>query len=75
LTQAAWNDKPSWYLIAGADRMIDPRLQREFAKGIGARATTLPTSHVPFLVEPRKTAKVILSAVDEVTHAHGTTKH
>jgi pimeloyl-ACP methyl ester carboxylesterase len=33
---AAWHSIPSWYAISGADRMIDPALQRDEASRIGA---------------------------------------
>ncbi len=32
----AWHSLPSWYAISGADRMIDPVLQRAMAQRIGA---------------------------------------
>ena len=32
----AWHALPSWYAISGADRMIDPALQRAMAQRIGA---------------------------------------
>jgi len=34
---AAWHSIPSWFAISGADRMIDPALQRAEASRIGAR--------------------------------------
>jgi len=32
----AWHSLPSWYAVSGADRMIDPALQRAMAQKIGA---------------------------------------
>jgi pimeloyl-ACP methyl ester carboxylesterase len=32
----AWHTLPSWYAISGADRMVDPALQRATAQRIGA---------------------------------------
>ena len=32
----AWDTLPSWYAVSGADRMIDPALQRAMAQKIGA---------------------------------------
>lgn len=32
----AWHTLPTWYAVSGADRMIDPALQRAMAKRIGA---------------------------------------
>jgi pimeloyl-ACP methyl ester carboxylesterase len=34
---AAWHTLPTWYAVSGADRMIDPALQRAMAARMGAR--------------------------------------
>lgn len=60
---AAWRSKPSWYVVATADHMIQPQHERDMAKRIGARVTELPTSHVPQQSQPAKVADVILQAV------------
>lgn len=60
---AAWKTKPSWYLVAGNDHMIQPALQRDFAKQIGARVSEVKTSHVPQQSAPAQVAAVILDAV------------
>ena len=57
-----WRDKPTWYIVAAADRMINPDAQRALAERIGATTVTLPTSHVPMLSQPRQVAEVILAA-------------
>jgi pimeloyl-ACP methyl ester carboxylesterase len=62
-TVAAWKNHPSWYIVSKNDRMIQPDLERRFAKTIGARTTELPTSHVPQQSRPEDVAKVILEAV------------
>jgi pimeloyl-ACP methyl ester carboxylesterase len=67
LTDAAWRTKPTWYLVASEDRMINPELERAFAAKMGATVTTLKTSHVPFLSMPRETAAVILAAAASLT--------
>jgi pimeloyl-ACP methyl ester carboxylesterase len=36
----AWHTVPSWYAISGADRMIDPALQKFMAHRIGATTVT-----------------------------------
>src|SRR5207245_9325494 len=58
----AWKIKPSWFIVAEMDRMIQPELQRAMAKKIGASMTALPTSHVPMLSRPKEVAAVILAA-------------
>lgn len=63
VTEAAWHDLPSWYLVTGHDRMIAPDLQREMARRIGARVTEVAASHVPFASRPKETTAVILEAV------------
>lgn len=63
VSTAAWKTKASWYVVATADHMIQPDLQREMAKKIGARITALNTSHVPHQSQPAKVAQVILDAV------------
>ncbi|WP_137805140.1 alpha/beta hydrolase [Pseudomonas sp. G(2018)] len=60
---AAWKGKPSWYVVAREDHMIQPDLQRAFAKKIGAQVTELETSHVPQQSRPSDVAKVIIQAV------------
>ena len=62
VTVAAWTTKPSWYIVAANDRMIDPGAQRALAKKIGATTVELPTSHVPMASSPDEVAKVIIEA-------------
>jgi hypothetical protein len=33
---AAWHNLPAWYAVSGADRMIDPALERAMAARMGA---------------------------------------
>jgi pimeloyl-ACP methyl ester carboxylesterase len=66
-TVAAWQGRPSWYIVAANDHMIAPDLERAFAKKIGATTTTLPTSHVPQQSRPADVAAVILEAVAATT--------
>ncbi|MYM36412.1 alpha/beta fold hydrolase [Duganella sp. FT94W] len=61
-TVAAWKNKANYYIVADKDRMIDPELQRAFAKKLNAVTTTLPTSHVPMVSQPAKVAEVIIAA-------------
>lgn len=60
---AAWKQKPSWYLLAEADRMIAPELQRDTAAAIKAKLSRVNSSHVPQQSQPAKVAAVILDAV------------
>ena len=60
---AAWTQKPSWYLVTEDDRMIVPELQRSLAKKIGAKTSSVASSHVPQQSQPAAVAAVILDAV------------
>jgi pimeloyl-ACP methyl ester carboxylesterase len=62
VTVAAWTNKPSWYIVSAKDRMIHPDAQRTLAKKIGAQTTTLQTSHVPMVSDPKAVAEVIEAA-------------
>jgi pimeloyl-ACP methyl ester carboxylesterase len=66
LTSAAWQTKPSWYIVAEQDRMIDPAAQRDAAKKIKATVTALPTSHVPMVSQPKAVADVIIAAANSI---------
>jgi pimeloyl-ACP methyl ester carboxylesterase len=64
-TAAAWKGKPSWYVVAKEDRMIQPDLQRAFARKIGAKVSEIEASHVPQQSRPADVAKVIIQAVQK----------
>jgi pimeloyl-ACP methyl ester carboxylesterase len=69
LTNAAWQTKPAWYIVAQQDRMINPEYQRAMAKKLKARVTELDTSHVPMAAMPEDVADVILDAMDSWAEA------
>lgn len=58
----AWTSIPSWYLVASQDRAIPPMTQRFMAERAGAQTTTVASSHVPHISQPRATTQVILEA-------------
>jgi pimeloyl-ACP methyl ester carboxylesterase len=62
VANAAWKTKPTWYIVAGNDRMIQPDLERKFAKTMNAKTITLPSSHVAMLSHPTEVAKLIIEA-------------
>jgi len=64
VTVAAWTNKPSWYIVAANDRMIDPDAQRALAKKIKATTIVLPTSHVPMSSAPDAVADAIGKAAE-----------
>lgn len=59
VSRAAWRSKPSWAVIATADRAIDPKLLRRTAERIGATIYEVQASHVPFLTQPKAVADAI----------------
>jgi pimeloyl-ACP methyl ester carboxylesterase len=59
VTEPAWSSKPSWYLVAQDDLMIDPRLQRSMAAHIGATTVEAPGSHSVYISQPQATADLI----------------
>jgi len=62
VANAAWKTKPTFYVVAANDRMIQPDLERKFAKTMNAKTITLPSSHVPMLSHPSEVAKLIIEA-------------
>ncbi|MGQ9368473.1 alpha/beta fold hydrolase [Azospirillum sp. A39] len=62
VTAAAWESKPSWYVVATRDRMLPPAFLRDTAKRIGARTVEVDSGHVPHASQPRAVAAVIVEA-------------
>jgi pimeloyl-ACP methyl ester carboxylesterase len=63
---AAWKDKPSYGIVAGADRTINPDLERWMYKRAGAKVTEVAgSSHVVMLSHPDKVVAVIEEAAGE----------
>src|SRR5215510_7076655 len=58
----AWKSKPSWFLIAEEDRMINPQTQHFMAKRMGATTRSLPVDHTPLLSAPQKVVDIIMEA-------------
>ncbi|MEU9332867.1 alpha/beta hydrolase [Streptomyces sp. NPDC048290] len=62
VTEAAWHTSPSWYLVAGDDRMIPPPVQRVMAERAGATVTEVPGSHAVYVSRPEAVAEIIKQA-------------
>jgi len=63
LTAAAWRTRPSWAIVAGADRIINPELERWYYARAGSRTTELDgASHSVYESRPREVAAVIEDA-------------
>lgn len=61
----AWKTKPTWYLIAEEDRMINPKTQRFMAERMGAKLRPHPVDHTPMYADPNVVIDVILEAAHE----------
>ena len=59
---AAWQNLPSWYVLAESDQMIDPNLQVAMSSRIGAHVTRVKSSHSVMLSHPDLVASVIIEA-------------
>jgi pimeloyl-ACP methyl ester carboxylesterase len=59
----AWKTKPSWYLVAEDDRMINPATQRFLAERMGAQIRQANVDHAPLVTAPELVVEVILQAV------------
>src|SRR5271167_2595278 len=49
----AWKLKPTWYLIAEEDRMINPKTQRFMAERMGAKIRAHRVDHTPMYADPK----------------------
>jgi pimeloyl-ACP methyl ester carboxylesterase len=66
LTAAAYESKPSWYVVAKRDGMIPPPAEKAMAAAIKATVTELDGSHVIMLSKPQEVADVIFAAATAV---------
>jgi pimeloyl-ACP methyl ester carboxylesterase len=62
VTTPAWKSKPSWYMVATADRSINPDQERMMAKRANAKTIEVNSSHVAYISHPKETAKLIEEA-------------
>ena len=62
----AWKNKPSGYIVAAQDGMINPDLQRFKAKLIKANTLELVSSHVPMVSQPNKVADFIVGTAQKL---------
>jgi pimeloyl-ACP methyl ester carboxylesterase len=59
---AAWRTTPSWFVVAQNDNVINPDLERFYAKRMGAKTIEIKSSHVVFMSHPKEVVTVIESA-------------
>jgi len=57
-----WKSKPSWYLVAEEDRMINPKTQQFMSDRMHATVRSHPVDHTPMYSAPDLVVDVILEA-------------
>ena len=63
ITVAAWRTKPSWMLVAGSDRTINPELERWYAARAKGHKLEIPgASHVVYISHAKEVAAFIEDA-------------
>jgi pimeloyl-ACP methyl ester carboxylesterase len=63
ITAAAWRSKPSWMLVAGKDRAINPDLERWYAERAKSHKVEVPgASHAVYISRPKEVAALIEEA-------------
>jgi pimeloyl-ACP methyl ester carboxylesterase len=68
VTTPAWRSKPSWMIVAGSDRVINPDLERWYAARAKSHTTELAgASHSVYESRPTEVAAVIEKAAQEAS--------
>jgi pimeloyl-ACP methyl ester carboxylesterase len=68
ITTAAWRTKPSWMVVAGSDRTINPNLERWYANRAHSHTVEIAgASHAVYVSHPKEVADVIESAARAVS--------
>jgi pimeloyl-ACP methyl ester carboxylesterase len=68
ITTAAWRAKPSWMLVAGSDRTINPDLERWYARRAKSHKVEVAgASHCVYVSHPKEVADVIENAARAVS--------
>jgi pimeloyl-ACP methyl ester carboxylesterase len=69
VTNPAWKSKPTFYMVAAADRSINPDQERMMAKRAHARTVEVNSSHVAYMSHPKEAARLIEEAAATRTSA------
>jgi pimeloyl-ACP methyl ester carboxylesterase len=67
----AWKNRPSWAVVATADRAAGTDVTRSMAERAGATITELEGSHVIMISQPQAVTDVILEAVAATSSSKG----
>jgi pimeloyl-ACP methyl ester carboxylesterase len=66
VTNPAWKNKPTWYMVASNDRSINPIQERMMAKRAHAKTVEVSSSHVAYMSHPKESVKLIEEAATSV---------
>jgi pimeloyl-ACP methyl ester carboxylesterase len=69
VSDPAWGQKPTWYLIATDDRMIPPPAQRTMAERAGATLSEAAGSHAIYVSRPDTVASLVAEAAQSLRAA------
>ncbi len=62
ISEPAWRNKPSWYLVATEDKMIPPPAQRQMSERAGSTVVETAASHSVYVSQPDAVAELIEEA-------------
>ena len=62
ISEPAWRNKPSWYLVATEDKMIPPAAQRQMSERAGSTVVETAASHSVYVSQPDAVAEIIEEA-------------
>jgi pimeloyl-ACP methyl ester carboxylesterase len=62
-----WKKKPSWFLVAEEDRMINPKTQHFMASRMGAQVRSHSVDHTPLITAPGMVVNLIREALASPT--------
>jgi len=65
----SWKTKPSWFLVAEEDRMINPKTQHFMADRMRAKVHSYPVDHSPMYTKPDLVINIILEAARQTLAA------
>ena len=69
ISKPAWKEKPSWYLVARADKIINPDLERMYAERARSHKVEIAgASHAVYVSHPREVVELIEQAATTLTN-------
>jgi len=66
ISEPAWKNKPSWYLVSTEDKMIPPAAQRAMSQRAGSVVVEEKGSHAIYVSKPQAVAALIQTAAKGV---------